>query len=338
MKKIKGISMTAAAAVLAAGMIFPAGAEEKERIEEVSLYLESAVTTGETDSIGSVSIELETAGCYIDEDETKFLNEPEDGWDDDDEPKLRIVVRAEDGYGFASGLGESDIYLDEDYAEITSVSRTSSRVTIQVTLPPVGETSIYEDEDFSLDIDSESLAWDSSGAGIAYWDGNDYARYYEVRLFCDGEEVENSLRKTEDTYYDLSGSFAGEGSYTFQVRAVWNGSEEGGWEESEVYYVTGEEAANVRQESSAANGTWIQDQNGYWWCRTNRTWPSNQWEQIGGAWYWFNEGGYRLENQWILVGEKHYYLGENGVMKANTRTPDGYWVGADGAWDGAPAE
>lgn len=27
-----------------------------------------------------------------------------------------------------------------------------------------------------------------------------------------------------------------------------------------------------------------------------------------------------------------YYLGQDGVMLTNTTTPDGYKVGADGAW------
>jgi len=44
------------------------------------------------------------------------------------------------------------------------------------------------------------------------------------------------------------------------------------------------------------------------------------WREIGGKWYYFSEaeGSGRL-----------------GALLTNTRTPDGYRVGADGAWDGA---
>lgn len=37
--------------------------------------------------------------------------------------------------------------------------------------------------------------------------------------------------------------------------------------------------------------------------------------------------------QWINNGN-WYYLDDNGVMMTNSWTPDGYYVGADGAWTG----
>lgn len=53
--------------------------------------------------------------------------------------------------------------------------------------------------------------------------------------------------------------------------------------------------------------------------------PDDQW------WYQNDDGGYP-ENQWQEIGGKQYYFGADGYMLANTTTPDGYWVGADGAW------
>ncbi|MGI5959281.1 MAG: hypothetical protein ACOX60_07700 [Massiliimalia sp.] len=51
---------------------------------------------------------------------------------------------------------------------------------------------------------------------------------------------------------------------------------------------------------------------GYWYHLDSHGMMSTGWKQINGKWY--------------------YFYGENGRMAANTTTPDGYQVGADGAW------
>ncbi len=48
-------------------------------------------------------------------------------------------------------------------------------------------------------------------------------------------------------------------------------------------------------------------------------------------WYQYDDGGYP-SSKWLEVDGKHYYFGPDGYMLANTITPDGYLVGADGAW------
>lgn len=53
----------------------------------------------------------------------------------------------------------------------------------------------------------------------------------------------------------------------------------------------------------------------------------SQWLCINDNWHYFNETGTMAENQWI----GSYYVGNDGVMLKNTATPDGYYVGADGA-------
>lgn len=79
-----------------------------------------------------------------------------------------------------------------------------------------------------------------------------------------------------------------------------------------------------------------------------------------GYWYFLNQDG-SLALGWVKVNEKYYFLNNAsegptytqdaetglwrfngnqnlpyGAMLRNTRTPDGYWVGADGAWNGQP--
>lgn len=58
--------------------------------------------------------------------------------------------------------------------------------------------------------------------------------------------------------------------------------------------------------------TWKQDSVGWWYERDDRSYAQNQWvEHTDGKWY---------------------YLGADGYMETSTMTPDGYVVGADGAW------
>ena len=62
---------------------------------------------------------------------------------------------------------------------------------------------------------------------------------------------------------------------------------------------------------------WQSGMNGWWWQNDDGTWPSNSWQWLDG-----NGDG---------VAECYYFDG-NGYMLANTTTPDGYQVNADGAW------
>lgn len=70
-------------------------------------------------------------------------------------------------------------------------------------------------------------------------------------------------------------------------------------------------------------GQWNKDANGWWWVDDNGSYPVNEWRWLDG-----NQDG---------VSEC-YYFGADGYMLADTVTPDGYQVNADGAWttDGAP--
>lgn len=58
-------------------------------------------------------------------------------------------------------------------------------------------------------------------------------------------------------------------------------------------------------------GGWVQDSTGWWWRNADGSYPMNTWKEIDG---------------------KQYYFGSDGYMLSNTTTPDGYYVGADGAW------
>ena len=99
-----------------------------------------------------------------------------------------------------------------------------------------------------------------------------------------------------------------------------------------------------RTSTTAAGGSWFRDDSG-WHYRENGALLKDTWRYIyyndGYYWYYFDETG-TIATGWKQIGGKWYFFepveGRNqGRMYSNERTPDGYYVGADGAWDGNPA-
>ena len=61
----------------------------------------------------------------------------------------------------------------------------------------------------------------------------------------------------------------------------------------------------------------------------------NEWHHnYDGAWVYLGEDGYTLQNTWFQdpADGKWYYFDEYCYMLHDTTTPDGYYVGSDGAW------
>ena len=60
------------------------------------------------------------------------------------------------------------------------------------------------------------------------------------------------------------------------------------------------------------------------------------WFKDGDNWRYILKNGYYAQNGWLQdpATQKYYYFNMASIMEADTTTPDGYYVGADGAWDG----
>ena len=352
MKKMRRVYTILTAMVMTAMAAFPAMADT-ETIDEVSLTIDSEIYAGYDDSY--VEVEVDTEGCYIDSDDVTITNEPSDEWDEDDEPKLRIVVHADDGYKFKSSSywDEEDIDIDGD-GEVTSVARNSStKLTIKLTLPAVEYDEDYYDDEEIEDLEIWDLEWDDDGT--AYWDENDYAKRYEVKLYRDGSLIKDTTRVSDEDY-DFSSYFTKKGTYTFRVRGVRNDSLKGMWYESEEWYVSTSEAKEIRENSNSSGssgssnsgststgssggpganttaGAWLKDNIGWWWCNPDKTYPTSSWKLINGLWYYFNPAGYCVQNCWVQTNGIWYYCGPDGDMWVNRRTPDGYWVDGNGVW------
>lgn len=62
---------------------------------------------------------------------------------------------------------------------------------------------------------------------------------------------------------------------------------------------------------------WRKNDTGWWYVRSDGSYPKAQWELIDGKWYYFNDAGYMLENQWLYYADAWYYLGPDGAMLQN---------------------
>lgn len=107
---------------------------------------------------------------------------------------------------------------------------------------------------------------------------------------------------------------------------------------------------------------WRYSPAGWWFQYSDGSWPANCWKYLDGRWYRFDQGGHiiigwftdtdgfkyylnpvddgtlgSLRIGWQLIDGKAYYFntmsdGYLGRLLTDQTTPDGYKVGADGAW------
>ena len=325
-------------------MSFPTMAAKS--IDYVSLYITSDIVAGEPD--GSVDVEVDDYDDGYRVKNVEITNMPSDEWDDGDKPRIRVTLIADDDYRFSS-IDKGDVDLSGDGGSVTSVSRSSDERSNDTLKVSITLSRLDSDDDGDYDLDITDVNWDEDD-GTAYWEEPEDAERYEVRLYCDGDAV-TSVKTTTDDSYDFSSEFTGSGDYYFRVRAVYNSSNKGSWEESDVLSVSSSEARDIRENGgssssyyssgsssggpgvtqNASTGAWLLDSVGWWYCNPDKTYPVNQWQYIDNYWYYFNESGYMVTG-WVYWNNKWYYCSDSGAMLANTTTPDGYYVGADGAW------
>lgn len=80
------------------------------------------------------------------------------------------------------------------------------------------------------------------------------------------------------------------------------------------------------------NPNWRKDNIGWWYQRTDGSWPSAQWEYIDGYWYYFNSSGYMVTG-WLKLGSTWYYLNDDGIMQTGLQNIRNVWyyMNASGA-------
>lgn len=317
-------------ALTVAGIFPAAAAENRTAIESISLNIDSTIEAGS--SGGKVNITTSDSEYRVGSYE--ITNENDD-WKGGMQPRVTFSLYASSGYYFKSASKSMFTFTGDDATFVTA-KREDDKSTLTVT--------IKLDKLDNGDLSVSGLYWDES-SGTAYWDENTSAKSYQVRLFRDDSSV-TSGRSTTNTYYEFAGDITRKGDYYFEVRAVGSGSEKGDWESSDTWYVTASEADNLSYEyypsssggpgvsssyADSSGGYWCLDQYGWWYRNADGSYTVNNWQVIGGLWYFFNESGY-MRVGWIPWNNQWYYCGPDGALMANTRTPDGYYVGGDGVW------
>lgn len=206
MGTVFAVSVMAAAA-------FPAKAAET--IDEITMEINSDFYIGGGADTDYVSVLVDNTECRV--ESISVTNKPKDDeWEEGDRPKIKVIVRAESGYTFASGMGKGDVELGSEDAVITSVTRSGPRLTVSITLPKLDENDYNADMDYNLN--ASGLSWDQ-GNGMACWEEAAFAKKYEVRLFRGSSNVTGILTTTECSL-DLSPYFTKSGNYIFKVRGV----------------------------------------------------------------------------------------------------------------------
>ena len=311
-------------------------ASTQTKVSSVSLVIDSDIETGSSES----DVTVTTSSSKYSVEETTVTNTPDDEWDDGDKPKLKVYLEADDDYYFASGFSKSSVSISGSDGTVTSVSRSSSsELIVYITLD-----ALDDDSSDSYSLDASDLSWNES-TGTANWDEAEDAKKYEIRLYR-GSSTVTSVLTTTGSSYNFSSYITSSGYYTFKVRGVYNSSNKGSWEESDSWYVTSSVAQEISTSSSVSTsnsagpgaslgtGAWLKDDSGWWYCNADKSYTVSNWQYINGYWYYFNEYGYMVTG-WVSWNAKWYYCGDSGAMYTSAKTPDGYYVGTDGAWTGA---
>lgn len=88
----------------------------------------------------------------------------------------------------------------------------------------------------------------------------------------------------------------------------------------------------IRSDGSYAAGEWLNLDGVEYWIDSNGYMATGWRLFVNGDWYYFRSSGAMAKNLWATDNGKWFYLGSDGVMMKDTVTPDGYVLGADGAW------
>ncbi len=329
-----------AALITALSLAMPMNAWADTKISSISLKIDSSIEAGDDNS----DVDVTTSSRYCSIDDVEVTNEPSDEWKSGTRPKIKVTLSSDGDAYFGTGISKSDISVSGNDASVTSVSRSGKyELTVSLTLEKLDRDS----SDYDLDV--TELNWDDYD-GTASWEEPDDAKRYEVRLYRDGSSVSSAI-STTDTSYNFASYFTRSGDYTFKVRAIYNSSNKGDWEESDELSVSSSEAKDIRDngkssgntpsnsinddggpgDTNKSKGAWLKNDVGWWYCNADRSYPVNQWQYINNYWYFFNASGYMVTD-WVQWKDVWYYCCDSGEMLTNTRTPDGYYVDGNGAW------
>lgn len=155
------------------------------------------------------------------------------------------------------------------------------------------------------------------GKLVGKWVSNSVGKWYE---YSDGIYENSGFKKIEnETYYFTSNGYVKTG--WLSVNNNWYFFKNSGC------MITSNWVGSYYMDSDGKMKTNSFTPDGYY-CGADGVYVRNAWIKYNGNYYYMNANGLMTKNAW--VGD--YYLGADGAMKTNTFTPDGYYVGNDGAY------
>lgn len=265
---------------------------------------------------------------YVSNNRGNAINNESGTWNAGVTPRFSITIKPESGFKFDTAqLGKSS-YYNFNGAAVTFVKAKGGSNSITLTVKTAKLKGNKEDLGVS------ELNWDED-SGRGEWNPADNAERYYWKLYRGSSIVTSG--ETTSTSYDFSSNITQSGNYTFKVRAYAYGTY-GEWDVSDELYVESSDlnkyGGGKPEKRGNSGGSWIKNSTGWWYANPDRSYTTNDWQHIDGRWYYFNKDGYMVAGSWIRSPKSGlwYYCGGDGAMYTNRRTPDGYYVGADGAW------
>ena len=163
-------------------------------------------------------------------------------------------------------------------------------------------------------VDEDNAAWTS-----ADWDNDNRAITIEVSNSQMGGDWPIS-----DAAYDSLIKLCADICNRYGIIPVYNGQKWASFTEHKMFANTAcpgpyihNLLANqkiIMDVRNAMAGQWIKDDKGWWYKRTDGSWPKSQWELIKSKWYYFGDDGY-MKTGWVFHKGYWFYLDEaDGFM------------------------
>lgn len=190
-------------------------------------------------------------------------------------------------------------------------------------------------QDGVLTVTSNSYSYDDNSSSNNYYKPSSSTNTSSTPVKKDDTIVDDVKKgKVDLTKGIVTGTTNGDAGDGY---SHWKSDDKGWWlQYADGTYVAGNIATRA-DGSTYENVAWEMI-NGEWFCFGADGYAKAGWvlDEVLGGWFYvdINNG---MRTGWLFDGVNWYYLnpesnGYKGIMAANTWTPDGYYVGPDGAW------
>ena len=322
---LKKVLTAGATLLLMAGMSFGAlASSNKATITNIALKFDTSdIVIGSSDKTIEVTA-VNDNSYMVTKEEVSAINMDSSVWKSGMTPRFNITIKPEEGYKFDTNQLANSGYYTFSGSPVTFVKAKggSSSITLTIKLDKIRGNAD--------NLGVSDLEWGEDGT--ARWEPAETAEKYTVRLYRGSHTI--TTVETTSTSYNFASLIDRSGTYRFKVRTSAFGAT-GEWDTSDDLYVDEEDLPRFGGKGKGnanGKGAWLRDHVGWWYANADRSYTTNNWQKIDGLWYFFDSRGYMESSKWIMTAGKWYYVSSSGAMLANTTTPDGYRVGADGAW------